>query len=553
MKKLTTSFLFFYCCTIFFFVITHAVKAQQLKDSTNYYYNIVVNSQSNDSLLFGYVFFRNQKEKNLKNNNHTEAIYNLRLLIIAQQGLGLIYEAESSIIEALQLIDNESTSTHSFIQDKVALYNSLGMVYRLMDEYDKAIAIYNKALGIAERTADRIHIHSNKASVYKDQGNFKLAEQQYNTTYNERLKTNDKLFIAQALDNLGSTQGKQGKESGLKKMLEALAIRIKINDVQHYYTSYKHLTEYYKDKGDIKKAKEYAKLGYEAAKLYRAPYLEDALPRLLELSDDQLVLEYVKMNDSLLKTKFLTDKKYSSSKYNLAKEQQRTLESELKNEKQKKLNLIYLFLALSILFVSLFLFIILRSRHKKEKVHQVYKTEIRISKKVHDEVANDLYHVMTKLQSKNDSNEDVLDDLEGIYNKTRDISKENSTIDINENYNELLNDLLLSYKNNEINVITQNISKIDWDTVSDLKKTTLYRVLQELMTNMRKHSKASIVLISFNKTKNKIVIDYKDNGIGCDLVKNNGLLNAENRMVSINGTITFESQTNNSFNAKIIV
>ena len=70
---------------------------------------------------------------------------------------------------------------------------------------------------------------------------------------------------------------------------------------------------------------------------------------------------------------------------------------------------------------------------------------------------------------------------------------------------------------------------------------------------MRKHSKASIVLISFNQTKNKIVIDYKDNGIGCDLVKNNGLLNAENRMTSINGTITFESQTNNSFKAKITV
>ena len=553
MKKLTILSLFFYCCTIFFFVITHAVKAQQLKDSTNYYYKIVVNSKSNDSLLFGYVFFRNQKEKNLKNNNPTEAIYNLRLLIIAQTGLGLIYEAESSVIEALQLIDNQSTPTNSFIQDKVALYNSLGMLYRLMDEYNKAIAIYNKALGIAERTTDSIQIHNNKGSVYKDQGHYKLAEQQFNIAYNERLKTNNKPLLAQALDNLGSVQGKLGKESGLKKMLEALSIRIKENDVQYFYASYKHLTEYYKDKGDIKKAKEYAKLGYEAAKLYREPYLEDALPRLLELSDDNLVLEYIKRNDNSLKSQLLIDKKYSSAKYNLAEAQQRTFESQLKNEKQKKVNLIYLFLVLSILFTSLFLFLILRSRHKKEKVQQVYNTETRISKKVHDEVANDLYHVMTKLQSKNNSNEDVLDDLESIYNKTRDISKENSTIDIDENYNELLNDLLLSYKNNDINVITQRVSKIDWDALSDLKKTTLYRVLQELMTNMRKHSKASIVLISFNQTKNKIVIDYKDNGIGCDLVKSNGLMNAENRMVSINGTITFESQINNSFNVKIIV
>ena len=58
----------------------------------------------------------------------------------------------------------------------------------------------------------------------------------------------------------------------------------------------------------------------------------------------------------------------------------------------------------------------------------------KISKKVHDEVANDVYHVMTKLETNASVKEDVLEYLEGIYNRTRDISKENSTIDVDEDF-----------------------------------------------------------------------------------------------------------------------
>jgi signal transduction histidine kinase len=160
---------------------------------------------------------------------------------------------------------------------------------------------------------------------------------------------------------------------------------------------------------------------------------------------------------------------------------------------------------------------------------------------------------MTKLQSDEISNDYILDDLEQVYNKTRDISKENSMIDVQENYHEILKELLLSYKNDQINVIVHNISKINWDSLSDLKKITLFRILQELMTNMRKHSKASLVALSFKTSGNKIVIDYKDNGIGCNLVKHNGLHNTENRMASINGTITFETETGKGFKVQITI
>lgn len=181
------------------------------------------------------------------------------------------------------------------------------------------------------------------------------------------------------------------------------------------------------------------------------------------------------------------------------------------------------------------------------------KTETRISKKVHDEVANDVYHIMTKLQSSAMVNEEVLDDLEDIYVKTRDISKENSALNVKENFGELLNDLLVSYNGEKVNVVTRNLSKIDWNAISELKKTSVYRVLQELMTNMKKHSEASLVALTFEKVKKKIVIKYSDNGVGCKVVKNSGLLNVENRIVSLNGTITFESKLNKGFKVKITI
>ena len=70
---------------------------------------------------------------------------------------------------------------------------------------------------------------------------------------------------------------------------------------------------------------------------------------------------------------------------------------------------------------------------------------------------------------------------------------------------------------------------------------------------MKKHSQATLVVIIFNQAQNKIEIKYSDNGIGCDIKKNNGLQNAENRINSLKGTITFETSIDNGFKSIISV
>ena len=124
---------------------------------------------------------------------------------------------------------------------------------------------------------------------------------------------------------------------------------------------------------------------------------------------------------------------------------------------------------------------------------------------------------------------------------------------ITENFDEDLKDLVLSYKTDSVNIFTRNVSEIPWNTLTSLKKETVYRVLQELMINMKKHSNASLVTLQFQKEKRKIAIHYTDNGVGTVLKKSNGLQNVENRMKDIGGTIIFESETNKGFHVKMTV
>ena len=126
-------------------------------------------------------------------------------------------------------------------------------------------------------------------------------------------------------------------------------------------------------------------------------------------------------------------------------------------------------------------------------------------------------------------------------------------LEVHDNFETLLNDLLVSYKTDHINVITRNLNKIYWSKISDNKKTAIYRVLQELMTNMKKHSRADFVVLAFKQTYNKVEIEYNDNGVGCEIKKQNGLQNVENRINTLAGKITFTSQNNHGFNVKITI
>tara|TARA_R110002111_G_scaffold296_1_gene2758 strand:- start:11641 stop:13263 length:1623 start_codon:yes stop_codon:yes gene_type:complete len=526
---------------------------QENRDTTDFR-SLILKPKNISDLTKGFRFFLNAKEDKLKRSDTIGAIYDLRLISIALRKKGLLHESENYAIEALKLLDHSNKNDALDNESRTALYNHLGLINEELENNALALNYYNKAITIANELSSKNSVVKNRANVYLKEERYQDAIADYLSVLDFSLANESKRKVARLYDNLGYAQSKINHHEALVNLEKGLKMRADEESNSGLITSYLHLAEYYSDRNNKIKALDVTNKALEIAKNSGNKYYEaNVLGFKMTLNNDDEVIRFKTLNDSINLAKQVFKNQFASSKYQFFKEKKRADENEILKEKEKSKRLMYQSIAAFIILLTAFIVLKLNDRHKKEKLQQVYNTETRISKKVHDEVANDVYHVMAKLQNSENVNEELLDDLEDIYVRTRDISKENSAIDLKGNFNEQINDLLWSYRTKEVNVITKNSANINWNGISDIKKTILYRVLQELMTNMRKHSKASIVVLNFSQTNKKITIDYKDNGVGSAIIKSDGLQNAENRIASINGSITFESQINKGFKAQVII
>ncbi|UPT71052.1 MAG: hypothetical protein M0D53_01145 [Flavobacterium sp. JAD_PAG50586_2] len=142
-----------------------------------------------------------------------------------------------------------------------------------------------------------------------------------------------------------------------------------------------------------------------------------------------------------------------------------------------------------------------------------------------------------------------MDNLSSIYSKARDISQTNSAVYTDERYPDALLDLINGFSGNEVNIITKGYDSVDWNKINEHSKNALYRVLQELLVNMKKHSEADLVMLNFESKPKVLEIRYSDNGKGIDPAKfsKKGLQYAENRIHAVNGTITFDKKVTKGF------
>ncbi|WP_347925505.1 tetratricopeptide repeat protein [Pontimicrobium sp. SW4] len=549
MKLIRILFLFFIC----FFTFSKVSFAVQEKDSIAYYQNIARNPKSSESLTKAYSFFNEKKGYALVKKDTTLIIFHLINLAMIEKEGGLYVESENTYIKALDLID-KLEETPYLKKLRKSLTTNLAITYREQSNVEKSLDLYNNAMLNAQNAEDSIGIFNNRSNVFKDQGNYLKSKEELLKAQSLISQAKDTLLIALVLNNLGFAYSKLNSDKALNYLEDGLRLREKFGYSKGMYSSYYSLAIHYKDRNNKAIANEYAQKALKMSQLINSTsYRQNALGLIVDLNGNDYVREYKEMTDSITKARQVNTNKFAAYKYDLSKKNEELYKSKLKEQELQRRTLVAQGIIVLVLLIATFLYFVLKSRHKKRRHIEIYNTETRISKKVHDEVANDVYHVMTKLQQDSNIHEDVLDDLEHIYTKTRDISKENIAINFDEKFEELLSDLLFSFKQDNIAVITKGLSKIQWKSLSEIKRTMLYRVLQELMVNMKKHSKASIVVVTFSEVKDKKTIVYKDNGIGCLLKMHGGLSNAENRIHSINGTINFESEINNGFKAIITI
>lgn len=526
------------------------IYGQQNIDSIEHYIGLVKQPQTPNDLTKAYKYIKTAKEKALIEKDSLKAVYCVYHIASIEYKEGFYYDSEASATEGLKLLNKMEQIPYTIYLNK-AIYTLLGMLYREQNNEKVSSKMYNKAFEYTQSSMDSLTLYNNRSNIYKDTKAYHKAKNELLKAFSLIERVSDTLAIARVMDNLGYISFRLKQENALQLMQNALNLRLEINDLKSLFPSYIHLSEYYKEESNLKLAEEYALKALGVADMLNSTsFKEHALSSLIGFNPDKYFEKYRVLNDSISLANRQSVNKFAMMKYNTSEQERLLKESELQSQKDKEKRLFYQYLIGFIVLVVIFLYVILKNKNRKDKILQVQTTEARISKKIHDEVANDVYHVISKIQS---DNYDVLDNLESIYNKTRDISRENSAIELEGDFNEYLNDMLLSFMNKNVTVITNNINKVNWSQVSKVKKMTIYRVLQELMVNMKKHSNATHTILKFSQDFGSLYIDYKDNGGGCLLNKKGGLVNVENRIKTINGTIKFESKLNNGFHAKIKV
>ncbi|MDR6969301.1 signal transduction histidine kinase/tetratricopeptide (TPR) repeat protein [Flavobacterium arsenatis] len=510
-----------------------------------------------------YDYYNRSNEILKKENDSLRLGYNLLKMAEVQQIYNDYVGSEETITEALVLLENIQYPSAEYLREA---YNKLGISYTGLRDYSEAIKYYSKAKELTDDPVSQKMIENNIGLCYLEKKEYGQAIKIFTVLYKEEPVKSDPLTLAKVADNLGYSLFQNDGNSGRKLMEEALSIRTQHADKKGLTYSYLNLAHYYGSSNPAL-ALDYAQKAYSTAtSLGATDHRLKALQLLATYGEKHYQDHYFQLNDSIDNFRQQGKNHFAKLRFDATKERNENLENKLQQKEDRIRNLLVAFILIGFIILVITLYFRDKRRHKKEKQKQKqedeYRTEIRIAKKLHDELANDIFNTMTFAEIRNlatpENKEILLENLDKIYAQTRNISKENNTIDTAEKYKSHLKDMLSGYGSEEVNIILKEIDSIEWMDIEAAKKIVVYRVLQELLVNMKKHSKATLVLISFKKTNKKIQINYSDNGVGIgshEHLRKNGLQNVENRIQSINGTITFDPtpkkgfKVNFSFNA----
>lgn len=116
-----------------------------------------------------------------------------------------------------------------------------------------------------------------------------------------------------------------------------------------------------------------------------------------------------------------------------------------------------------------------------------------------------------------------------------------------------IEELIREYQRNTGILVKFDVSKNQYK-LSPTVEVTIYRTIQEALTNCAKHGQADIVVINLKFVDSKVELTIKDNGPGCrDITMGVGLKTMEERIAALGGTIKFFTKDGFCINANIPV
>jgi signal transduction histidine kinase len=539
-------------------------EINKIEETQNLYYERAYDFLDAGKSDSSFYLFEKAKQNFLENNDSLGVAKCLVNMAITQREKGDYYGSQETSLEALNYLNLKAESNRVYLSTN---YNNLANATHNLGNFSKAIDFYNQAIFFSDDSLNSNIYRNNLAISY-------WQTQDYNSAVAifEGILKNvkyDRKQYARVLSNLAFV--KWNRDTDYKpapELQRALNIREKEEDLWGQNASLAHLSDYYavtiRDSSLYYARKQFL----VAKKLNSGDDQIKAIERLIKvISPDSVTFyfnQYKLISDSIQQARAAAKNQFALIRYEVEKNKSDNLRLEKENaEKQNRLvrqraiTGASIFLLLLAVGGGTFWYKRRKQRLELEAQNRVKETQLHLSKKIHDVVANGIYRVMSEIEHGDEVDRDgVLDKLENMYHQSRDISHDVEQQTITETpYNEQLASLLKSFAADHRRVLIAGNDAEQWDDVSKRIKDEVKHVLQELMVNMKKHSQAEQVVVRFEKSNQQLKIFYKDNGVGIpkEKSKGKGLANTVSRIESLGGEITFVNELGKGLDITTII
>ena len=466
---------------------------------------------------------------------------------------GNYVESEIQVSKSLQFLKDSEDKKMLF-----SCYNLMGAILEKLEEYNNALKYYLLAknelshLLKKESTPDYlISVSVNISKVYMEMKQYGKSIKELENVMSPTLKKEWASYYANIIGNLGYVKMKSGHLSGVEKLFkEALEISQQVGNEASVVYKLNNLGEYYAVVRDTLQSIRYLKQSLQLAeKLKSSDDIKINLKLLSKIdhrNDSFYNKRYIAISDSLTKVQRNNRNKYARIEYETS-----TVEDENKSLSAKNLYLIIGSFLIILISGGVLTYRYVKNKKRElahQKQHQKAEEEIfellkeyqtkfntiklkeqnRISRELHDSVLNKLYGTRLQLGILNGSDAlevkekrlDYVDLLQEIELEIRNISHDLHTdgIEVHLEYNNLLQDLIQE-KNDlaKTHFTFSDTTELDWNTIDGLVKIAIYRIIQEALQNVIKHSEADNCAVTLTQIDtNKLQMLVEDDGKGFD-------------------------------------
>lgn len=429
------------------------------------------------------------------------------------------------------------------------LYSTIGVEYYRVKNYKKAKKYFNKAIekhnAIGSNSLKSIDLH-NLATVYDDLNQLQKAYSLYREALQIKTELNKKGSAVVTIINLGNVYSRLNKNDSAEILL-----------LKGYNLALKHKL-FKEQKGALEKLSEhYQKLGnYQKSLLYRIKesYIKDSL--FNDNYTDKINNLYVAFETAQTKNDLLNEQ--------LKTDQLKTEKAQAELEVATRNN--QLIIVASLVFILLLAggFLFYRTKQKQKNklaqirieeqqkglsavIHAQEEERKRIAKDLHDGIVQQLGGLKLGLQKvfsgkENDETNKIVEILDNSAQELRELSHKMMPRALGElGLIPALEDMLENSLGNSTIIHQFEHFGIN-SRFSEKIEIAIYRISQELINNVIKHSGATKVNVQLFKTGNDVILIVEDNGQG---IKDNkkdgiGLMNISSRLDTINGKVNFE-------------